>query len=233
MPPTAADLDRMRDLAARDRELSGETDEIERLTRATAEVRGRAGELVAAIAAVPAETTALEALRAEAARRMEEAGVAHAQARASLEAAAGSRRDREHRLAEAKADEEAAAQAVEDARRNVARIEERLAALDDRHAQLEQERAALQERTAALANEVEATHRVAGADLANVPGDLADLDEWGVKARAALLVARGSIATERERLLAEAGVVAAAALGEDVLGLSVALLHQRVEQATA
>jgi chromosome segregation ATPase len=231
VPPTADDLERVRALAARDAELSVETESIDRLTRQTSELRARASELLGVLAALPEERATLEASSAQAARRVEEAAVALAQARAELESAAGARRDREQRLAEARADEAAASQAVDDGRRNVARIAEKLDELDGRRAELERERGALGDRATALAREVRGTHRVAGTDLATVPADLADLDTWGVKARAALLVAGGSVANERERLLAEASVVGAAALGEDVLGVSVALLLVRMEKA--
>ena len=61
-------------------------------------------------------------------------------------------------------------------------------------------------------------------------GTLADLAAWGDRVQAALLVVRGGLVAERERLLREAGELAAAALGEPLPGASVASVRRRLEE---
>ena len=63
-----------------------------------------------------------------------------------------------------------------------------------------------------------------------VPGDsLEEIEEWGARAHAALFVVRGGLENERERIVLEANSLAAAALGEQGGGASVALVRQRLE----
>jgi hypothetical protein len=58
---------------------------------------------------------------------------------------------------------------------------------------------------------------------------LADLAAWGDRVQTALLVVRGGLVAERERLLREAGELAAA-LGEPLPGASVASVRRRLEE---
>jgi len=67
------------------------------------------------------------------------------------------------------------------------------------------------------------------------PGEtLAELAAWADRVGAALLVVRGGLVGERERLLREAGELATAALGEPLYGASVSMVRRRLEErATA
>ena len=66
------------------------------------------------------------------------------------------------------------------------------------------------------------------------PGQtLEEIVEWAARAHAALFVVRGGLESERERVVLEANALAAAVLGEDVGGASVALVRQRLEQTLA
>ena len=63
------------------------------------------------------------------------------------------------------------------------------------------------------------------------PGEtLPELAAWADRVGAALLVVRGGLVAERERLLREAGELAAAALGEPLYGASVSMLRRRLEE---
>jgi hypothetical protein len=62
---------------------------------------------------------------------------------------------------------------------------------------------------------------------------LAELEDWAGRARAALFVARGTLETERERIVAEANALGAAVTGEPAAGTSVALVRKRIEDALA
>ena len=63
------------------------------------------------------------------------------------------------------------------------------------------------------------------------PGDaLVELEEWGLLVRSAVLVARGTLEAERERIVVEANALAAGALGEPLAASSVALVRRRLEE---
>ena len=65
-----------------------------------------------------------------------------------------------------------------------------------------------------------------------MPGvSLAEIEEWGARAHAALFLVRGSLEGERERLVLEANGLAAAALGDHAGGSSVALVRRRLEES--
>ena len=73
--------------------------------------------------------------------------------------------------------------------------------------------------------------RVADAGKGDPGSTLAEMEDWGGRARAALFVARGTLDNERERVVAEAHALAEAVLGEQPSGTSVALVRRRLEQA--
>ena len=55
--------------------------------------------------------------------------------------------------------------------------------------------------------------------------------EWASRARAAILVARGGLETERERAVREANELAAAVLGEELGATRVSAVRERLERA--
>jgi hypothetical protein len=66
------------------------------------------------------------------------------------------------------------------------------------------------------------------------PGEtLPELVAWADRVGAALLVVRGVLVAERERLLREAGELGTAALGEPVYGASVSMVRRRIEERAA
>ena len=63
------------------------------------------------------------------------------------------------------------------------------------------------------------------------PGETLDgIDEWGARVRSSLFVARGTLETERERIVVEANALAAAVLGESLGASSVAVVRRRLEE---
>jgi len=62
-------------------------------------------------------------------------------------------------------------------------------------------------------------------------GSLDEIEEWGARAHASLFVVRGGLEGARERLVQEANALAAAVLGEQVGGASVALVRRRLEES--
>ena len=60
---------------------------------------------------------------------------------------------------------------------------------------------------------------------------LDDIEEWGARVRSALFVARGTLETERERIVIEANALGTAVLGENLGGTSVAVIRRRLEES--
>ena len=58
---------------------------------------------------------------------------------------------------------------------------------------------------------------------------LEELDDWGGQVRSALFVARGTLESERERIVVEANVLGASVLGEQLGASGVALVRRRLE----
>jgi chromosome segregation ATPase len=228
--PTAS-LDRLRELELRDAALLAEAGAIDGLMERTAAVRREAAENVSALAAVPAERAALEASQQQAAQRVAAAQRELDVARDALASAGNARRDREARVAEARGDVRAAEEGLLDAERHVERLADAVEELMLREERLQEEHRALTAQVEALVREVAGTHRVAAPQVGRVPDGLEQLDAWGVEARAALFVARGSVAAERERIVAEANAIGSAALGEDVGALGVAQVIRLLESA--
>jgi chromosome segregation ATPase len=225
-------LDAAAELETLDAELAASLDEVDDLARRAAHVHERALALEGFLAGVPLQLAALEREHAEAVDRRAEAASALAEAQRNVDELERSRRVSEEKRAQAGRELVHAREAAADAATRVERVagqEERL---------LDEERAARAEvgllaaeagETAAAVREV---HRVSESGRTE-PGDtLRELAAWADRVGAALLVVRGSLATDRERLLREAGELAASALGEPVYGSSVSVLRRRLEDAS-
>lgn len=231
MTVRAPDLDRLRDLEARELSLRAEADAVDALIARTAAVRQEASETMAALAGIPSARDALAEAERLAAERVAAAVRAREEARAVLAEAERARRDRDAKVADAQSDLRVAEEGVADAERHVAQLAVSVADLAEREQLLLRRRAALEVSVPELVAEVAATHRVSSPGVHRAPAELTELDTWGVEARAALLVARGSIAGDRERIVAEANAIGSAALGEDVGALGVSQVLGRLGQA--
>ena len=79
---------------------------------------------------------------------------------------------------------------------------------------LEAEAEASPSRRSSVAREVAEVPRLSDSGRAAPGASLAEIDEWGARAHAALFVVRGGLESEREKIVVEANALAAAALGE-------------------
>jgi chromosome segregation ATPase len=219
-------------LEARDGELAAALDMVDQLARRAAHVHERAVALEGFLASVPPQLAALEREHAEAVDLHAEAERALAEAQRTADEVARSRRTSEERRAQAERALAHAGEAASDASRRVERVAARQQRL------LDEERAARAEisllageanETAAAVGEVQG---VSDSGRTQPGGTLPELAEWADRVGAALLVVRGSLAAERERLLREAGELAASALGEPFYGASVSSLRRRLEEAS-
>ena len=73
--------------------------------------------------------------------------------------------------------------------------------------------------------------RIAESARGDPGSDLDDVEEWGARVRSALFVARGTLETERERIVVEANALGTAVLGETLGGSSVAVIRRRLEES--
>jgi len=188
-------------------------------------MRRRAAELQSLLGRVPAERAHLDDAAAESARALESANAALIEADAVLARARGDAREAA-RLAASRA---AAAVRAEEERQE--RLARRRAALEQETGQLGAEAAGLERQAREVAARLAESARVS-ATAAPEPG-LAGIVAWGARAQAAVLVARGGLESERERIVREANELAASVLGEPLYTASVALVRRRLEQALA
>ncbi len=235
MGDTDRRADSLRALAAqleqRDEVVASQIAVVSGLATRVSAVRARAGAIGERLDALPGELDTVVRAQGEGRTAAEEARGELAEAEQRLQQVESSRRS--------SAEDHARAQrALQDAREALADAERRVDRLTARHVELRDLEQALQAEAEGLA--IEARGIAAGlreaarvADVgASLPGtSLEEIDDWGARARAALFVARGTLETERERIVVEANALGAAVLGEELAGTSVALVRRRVEDA--
>jgi chromosome segregation ATPase len=220
----AAELQRRDDEVARDLALIGE------LADRAGAVRARAAEVDQALARLPEERDAL------ASRRVIVAAVA-ASARSELEAAEArladleaARRAKPDELERVRSEAATARQEVADAESQLERLDVEDGRLRAREAELEAEAEVLPREAALVAADLRQAPRVTESARADPGGSLDDVEEWGARVRSALFVARGTLETERERIVVEANALGTAVLGESLGASSVAVIRRRVEE---
>jgi hypothetical protein len=218
------------ELERQDRAVAAELETLVDIADRAGEIRARGGEVRAALERLPRE---LEEVARRTREAETEAEVASEQSRLAAERLAALERARRRKVDEierAQREAETARERLADAHAQI----ERLRALRDRlrgeERSLREEGADLTGVAAGIAAELRRVPRV-GDDAAAPPGDtLAELEDWGLLVRSALLVARGTLEAERERIVAEANVLGAAALSEPLAASSVALVRRRLEE---
>ena len=218
-------------LERRDNELAAALDGVDTLARRAARVHERAEALESFLAGIPAELAALEREEAGAVEQRTEADRQLIEASRAAEEVARSRRASEEARARAERALAHAREAAADAAGRVDRIAGRRRLLLDEDAAARAEATALAEEAVDTAAAVRELPRVSDSGRIAPGGTLPDLVAWADRVGAALVVVRGSLAVERERLLREAGELAAAALGEPLYGVSVAAVRRRLEEA--
>jgi hypothetical protein len=204
------------------RELDGLADE-------TAALRRRAEELAALLASAPAERERLATELAEAEAVAAERRVALAEAEVELDEA-GRSADEERRAA-ARRFHVRAKDALFMAEKGVGTASAARDGFEARVAAAKEETQGLEARAGAIAEALRGRPRLAAeAGIPPRPG-LAGISEWASVARAALLVARGGIAAERDGVIRQVSELGSAILGEPVAATSAALIARQVEAA--
>lgn len=214
------------ELAERDEVLAEKLSVLGELGRRVNEVRSGAERIVAFLERFPADRSHLDTALAEAeldlATSRDALGRAHeAVERARTEdARTTARRHEAHAASDLHTTEE---------RRDrlVTRRESLLSEAADADAEAQTLSGAAAELSAAL----DAAPRVA--QPAPPAQGLDGILDWAARARAAVLVARSGLETERERVVREANELASSVLGEPLYATSVATVRQRLEERGA
>ena len=220
-----------RELERRDLAVATLLDDVVGLLRRVDDIGARARRVSRALEAIPAEIEQAERAERDARAREAEARRDLADAEARLEEAGRSRRAGEDARVAAERAVRRAVVAAEDAVSTVAAMRERLEALVRDEAALQAEGEGLAVEARHVAAEVTAAPRVSESGRSAPGSSLAEIEEWGARAHAALFVVRGGLETERERIVLEANTLATAVLGEQVGGSSVALVRKRLEES--
>jgi chromosome segregation ATPase len=216
-------------LERRDELVARELDEVRTLAERADGVRTRAAEVREGLDRVPSELDELRLRRAQGEADADAARSRLDGAEARLGELEASRRRREDAIDRARSEVATARDALDDAVANLERLAEREDRLLEEKESLEAEGGRLVRDAAEIAGELRALERIAEA-AGREPGDtLADVEEWGGQARSALFVARGTLETERERIVVEANALGSAVLGEQLGASSVAVVRRRIE----
>lgn len=219
----------LRELERADEEVARVLDELDALYATVEDVRRRALELETFFARLHADRV----VRREAVEREERsvAGTEETARRAADELRAAEDSGDPERIAAARRFDVRTRDALSVARR-------RLRAATDEEEQLEAQAA---EATRSVPEVEEHARRLAaslaerprlGAEAGTAPAPgLAGVSEWGGRARAALLVARASLAGERDAVIRQANELGALVLGEPLTSARASDVARRVERA--
>jgi chromosome segregation ATPase len=229
--------DTLRGLAAelgeRDADLAAQLETLNGLAEAIGGLRGRAAAMRAQLDALPAEIAACDAAVATAREAASAARLELVDAERRLQEVEVRRRSSEEDRARARSEAKVARETLADAEHRLERHVAHRAELDDTGRALRAEEEGLVVEAGPLAAALRDAPRMVDAAKGEPGGSLAELDDWAARARAALFVARATLETERDRVVAEANALAAAVTGEELPGTSVALARRRIEEALA
>jgi hypothetical protein len=216
------------ELERADEEVSATLAELDELADGVESLRLRALELEEFLARLPAERARLRAAQSDVERKIESA---HERLEsAERELAEAERAGEEARAASARNTLVVARDAVRIDGRRTAEIAEEVARIESKARDAERETAELEERARSLAESLRDRPRLAAPEGPRPGSGLAGVAAWASGARAALFVARGSLAGERDALLRQASELAALVLGEP-LQASAAEVARRIEGA--
>ena len=219
------------ELEERDDALARQIAVVTGLAERAGDVRARAVEIRARLAALPEELAGVERAEAEARIREGQARAEQAEAERRLDQVMASRRAGDEDLARARQVLQDAGEAVSDAAHRVERLVGQRSELNDLEQALRAEADGLAVEARDVAAALRDAPRVADAGKGAPGTSLDEIDDWGGRTRAALFVARGTLESERERVVTEANALAASVLGEDLGAASIALVRRRVEAA--
>jgi hypothetical protein len=217
----------LRQLERADEAAALELAEIDELSLEAQELHARALELQELVKRLPEERAAAAEAVGAAERVLDEARAAAEQARIEL---VGAEKDgNRDRLAEARRFELRSRDSLHMAERAGASARERAARLDADAQAAERETAALERSARELSSRLAATSRLADEAVAPPEAGAMGVAEWGTRARAALLVGRSQLATERDAIVRQANELGAAVLGETLPPLGAAGIARRVQ----
>jgi chromosome segregation ATPase len=219
----------LRELERADSEIAETLAELDELAAEVDGLRRRAVELESFRVRLPGEHARLSAAKAEASGRVAQRREELAPAENELREA--DRAGDEHRSAAAQRAGVRARDALHMAERAEAEADAELEQLEAEARAVEDEGSEFVKRAARLATELRDRPRLAETAGSFSGQDLAAVAEWAGAARAALFVARGSLAGEREALIRQANELGAAVLGEPVYVASAAEVARRVRQS--
>jgi hypothetical protein len=217
----------LQELERADEEIGAVLADFDALAAELADIRARAQELQAFAARLPGERdrshAQIECTRADVA----DAERVLAEAEESL------------RIAQPDAQREAelflvrARDRVSVAERRAAEADKAAKELENRAAEAAIEGQLVHTRAGKLAAELRGRPRIAE-DAGKAPGaGLHGVEAWGEVARAALFVARGQLAAERDGVIRQANEIGALALGEPLAAMGTGALARRVERELA
>ncbi len=231
MAASAQALAHAAELERRDTQIANELDVVRGLEERVGAIRERVGEVREALERMPLERESLGRLSEEA---EEAVTVARAEAERTEERVASlesGHRKRDDELDRARKEAATARETLADALATRTRIEERGSALAEEERLLRVQAGELTAAAERVAEDIRDVGRVTES-AGRAPGtSLAALEEWGSRVRSALFVVRGTLETERERVVVEANVLGASVLGEQLGASSVALVRRRLESA--
>jgi hypothetical protein len=219
----------LRELERADEAASAVLAELDELARDIEMLRTRALELEAFLARLPAERDRFaEAI--DAAER-EETVARDALAAAEDELAAAEREGKRERLAAARRTEVRTRDALHGVERRLTELRTRSARLEEEAQEATRETPRLEERARALAEALRGRPRLAERVGARPAAGLAGITDWAANALAALFVARGGLAAERDAVIRQANELGALVLGEPLSAASASSVARRVERA--
>ena len=220
-----------RELERRDSAIARELEALGDVAERVSAVRERASEVRAALTALPGELDELARRLGSARTDAEAAKETLASADERVAALARSRRSKQDDLDRAEREATTARQLLVDAESEVARVGEQIDELRASEPALRKDARTLVHEAEGLAGELARLPRISESEDLR-PGDsLEELEQWGLLARSALLVSRGTLEAEHERLVLEANELAALVLGDSSAGSSVTLVRRRLEEA--
>jgi chromosome segregation ATPase len=224
-------LSHARELERRDSAIARELEAVATVAQRVSAVLERASEVRTALTALPGELDELTRRLGSAENEADAAKSALAQADDRVTALARSRRGKEDELDRAEREATTARQLLADAESEVVRSREHLEELRASEPRLREDAGTLVREAEGLGNELARLPRISETEILRPGESLEELEQWGLLARSALLVSRGTLEAERERLVVEANELAALVLGDSSAGSSVTLVRRRLEEA--
>jgi chromosome segregation ATPase len=222
-----------RELEHRDADVAERLDSVEGLLQEVDGLRARAAATREAIEAIPEQVRHAERAAATARERQSIAAATLADAEHRLAEVSRSRRSNHEAREAAERALRRAKVASSDTEQTVRRMVRSIEDLAASELALRAEGERIEVEAKTLAPVVAAVPRLSDSGTVVPEGTLEGACEWAARAHAALFVVRESLVSERERIVVEAGGLAAAVLGEDVGGTSVALVRRRLERTLA